>query len=116
MFTPEEQPRDSGDLLEEVEVANVTDLRAMRRQCALTLTVRHPDVPEGISLGTFYLAATVGCVLKEIEAHFPAFLSDLETRISEPGSAALSPYRFWSPVLGAPVAGESVVRSRPKRR
>jgi hypothetical protein len=116
MHTTDEQAGDRGDLFEEITVANVEDLRNLQRRCTLTLTIRHPDVPAGISFGTFYLATTPQRILEAIEASFPQFLRDLETGVSEAGRAALSLDRVWNPVSGAPVGSEGVVRNRGKRR
>lgn len=109
MHTPEEQQGSGNDLFEEITVANVEDLRAVRRNCAVSITVRHPDIPAGISFGTFYLEGTPRRLFKALEASIPDFISDLETGISEAGSATLSPVVFWHPVYGAVVAFEGLV-------
>lgn len=111
MHTPEEQAWERSDLLEEVEVANVTDLRAMRRNCSIAITIRHPDVPEGVSIGTVYLEATPGRLLEALETHLPAFIRNLEARISVSRRSTLSPDSVWRAVYGADMAFEGLVRS-----
>jgi hypothetical protein len=114
MHTPEEQAWDGGDLLEEIEVANVTDLRDMRRKCSLSITIRHPDVPEGVSLGTVYLEATPGLLLEALETHIPAFLRNLEARISASRRSSLPPDSVWRAVYGEGLAFEGLVRRGAK--
>lgn len=109
MHNADEQSGIGNDLFEEITVANVEDLRAVRRKCALSITIRHPDIPAGISFGTFYLEATPRLLFKALEASIPAFISDLETGVSEAGSATLPPLVFWDPIYGAVVAIEGVV-------
>lgn len=116
MFTPEEQPRDGGDLFEEITVANVEDLRQVRRNCALTITIRHPDIPAGISFGTFYLAATPNRVFEALEAYLPEFLRDLEIGVSEARSAALPLADFLGAIFGEGVVIEGVVFDSGERR
>jgi hypothetical protein len=110
MHNSENNPWGCDDLLEEVEVANVTDLRAMRRQCSVSITIRHPDLPEGISLGTVYLEGTAGLLLEALETHIPAFLRNLEARISTTRRSALSPDSVWRAVYGEGMAFEGLVR------
>lgn len=115
MFTPEEQPRDGGDLFEEITVANVADLRAMRRNTAITITLRHADLPAGISFGTFYLAAPPNRVFKALEAYLPEFLRDLEAGVPEAGSATLSSIDFLRAIFGEGVVITGVVPGGEQR-
>lgn len=116
MFTPEEQPRDGGDLFEEVTVANVADLRAMRRNSALTITLRHADLPAGISFGTFYLATPPRLLFKALEAYLPQFLSDLEAGVPDERSPALSSLDILRAIFGEGVVVSDVVPDSEERR
>lgn len=109
MHNSEEQQGLGSDLFEEVTVANVTDLRGMRRNCALTISFRHADLSVPISFGTFYVAASPGRVLEAFETHIPALLRDLETGVSEEGRAALSLADFLGSLFGEGVVVEGVV-------
>jgi len=91
MHTTEEQAWERDDLFQEITVANVADLRNLRRNIALSLTVRHPDIPEGVSIGTVYLQAGLRHFWEALAFELPAFLRDLEARVSEARSTALSP-------------------------
>ena len=83
MHNPAEQAWDRDDLWEAITVANVADLRQAGRDCAITLSLRHPDIPEGFSHGTIYLHATPGLVWEAIETYLPSIISHMETRISD---------------------------------
>jgi hypothetical protein len=116
MHTTEEQAWGSNDLLEEVTVANVADLRAVRRQCAITITIRHPDIPAGVSFGTFYLEGSLRRLFKALEEAIPEFVGSLETRVSEERSGAFSPTDLWGPLFSAPVGSEGVVPDSSEQR
>lgn len=109
MHTADEQPRDGGDLFEEITVANVEDLRGMRRNCAITISFRHSDLSVPVSFGTFYVAATPGRVLKAFEAYLPAMLRDMEAGIPGEGSAAFSPVDFLRSLFGEGVVVAGLV-------
>lgn len=113
MHTPDEQPWDGGDLLEEITVANVEDLRGMRRNCAVTVAIRHADVPAEISFGTIYVQAPLGHVLETLAAYLPEIVRDLETRIPSAWGASLSPTDFWDSIHGEGLAVPRVVRDSP---
>lgn len=115
MHTPEEQPRDGGDLFEEIQVANVADLRAMRRNCTITIVIRHSDLSRPVSYGTFYLAGSLGRILEALEENIPEFVSDMETGVSEERSAALSSADFLRAIFGSGVVVEGVVPDSEER-
>lgn len=116
MHSPEEQKVDRDDLFEEIAVANVADLRQVRRQCAVTITIRHPDIPAGISYGTFYFSATPQRVFEALEAHLPAILRNLETGVPKKRRAALPHAGVRRTVYSEAMGGEKLVRNSKVRR
>ena len=116
MHDAEEQARYGDDLLEEITVANTEDFRNDRLGCSITITVRHTDLPEGVSSGTVYLPCSLPGILQATKAAVSAILRSVEAGISEAGSATLSPGRNGSSVHRAPMVVPSVVRDCEKRR
>lgn len=116
MHDAEEQARYGDDILEEVTVANTEDFRNDRLGSSITITVRHPDLPEGVSQGTVYLPWSLPGVLEATKAAVSAILRSVETGISEAGRAPLSPGGNGRSVHSAAVAVPRVVRDREKRR
>lgn len=116
MHTPEEQPRDGGDIFEEVTVANVAPIRSMRFSCALTIAICHPDVPEDVPLGTVYLYGSLRQLRESFATDVSAILRDMEAGISEAGSTALSPDSDGGSIFGKGLAVEDVVPNRPVKR
>jgi hypothetical protein len=116
MHTAEEQAWGSNDLLEEVTVANVADLRTVRRQCAVSIVVRHPDIPEGVSFGTYYVEGPLRRVLETLATSVPELFSSLEAGVPETRRAALPLDSFRRAIFGAPMGGESVVSDCPEQR
>lgn len=116
MHNAEEQPRDGGDLFEEITVANVAEVRPTRFSCALTIAICHPDISTDIPLGTIYLHGSLRQLRESFATDLSAILRDLEVGISEEGSAALSPDRDRGTVPGAGVAVEDVVSHRGQWR
>lgn len=112
MHTPEEQPRDGGDIFEEITVQNVATVRAVRFACALTIAICHPDVSEDIPIGTVYLHGTLRQLRESFTTDVSAILSDLEIGISEEGSAPLSPDSHGSSIFGKGLVIEDVVQDR----
>lgn len=90
MHTTEEQAWDRSDLFEEITVANTEDFRNDRLGCSITVTVRHPDLPEGVSAGTVYLPITLPGILKATQAAVSAIIGSVEAGVSEERRAALS--------------------------
>jgi len=115
MHHPEEQAWDRSDLLEEITVANTEDFRNDRFRCSITVTVRHPDLPEGISSGTVYLPCTLPGILQATKAAISAIVSSVEAGVSEERSAALSPCRTRRSVYCEDVAVAGLVRGRGLR-
>jgi len=109
---PEEQAWERSDLYEEITVANTEDLRNVGWDSSITITVRHPDLPEGVSSGTVYLSRTLPGILQATKAAISAIVGSVEAGISEAGSAALSPRGARRSVHSARMAVPRVVRNR----
>jgi len=116
MHNPEEQAWDRSDLFEEVTVANTQDFRNDRLGSSITVTVRHPHLPEGVSSGTVYLPCTLPGILKATKAAVSAILRSVEAGISEEGSASLSPRRDGRSVYCEDVAVSRMVQCRRQPR
>lgn len=112
MHTPEEQPRDGGDIFEEITVQNVAPVRSVRFACALTIAICHPDVSEDIPIGTVYLYGSLRQLRQSFATDVSAILSDLEIGISEEGRATLSPDSDGSSIFGKGLVIEDVVQDR----
>lgn len=116
MHTPEEQAWDRSDLFEEITIANAEDFRNDRLHSSITITVRHPDLPEGISSGTVYVPRSLPGVLEATKAAVSAIIRHMEARVPETGGSALASRRIWDPFSGATVAQSRVVRDREVER
>lgn len=116
MHNAQEQAWDRSDLFEEITVANTADLRNDRWQSSITVTVRHPDLPSGVSAGTVYLPITLPGILQATKAAVSAIVGSVETGISEEGRASLSPSGTGRAVHSEDVAVPRVVRCRRQPR
>lgn len=116
MHHPEEQAWERSDLLEEVTIANTEDLRDDKWGRSITITVRHPDLPKGVSAGTVYLPRTLSGILEATKAAVSAIVGSVETGVSETGSAALPPCCFGCTVHRATVALSRVGGDSGQRR
>lgn len=115
MHTPEEQQGQRDDLLEEITVANVADLRAVRRNCAISLIVRHSDLPFPLSYGTVYMAGSLDRVLEALAENVPEFIRDLEAGISDARGTTFPLADLLSAIFGPTMVGEGVVRDSELR-
>lgn len=115
MYDAGEQAFDRDDLFEEVTIANVADFRPVRQGCAIEVVIRHPDLSEGISIGTVYVAGTLGCVLEAVAQGVSAIIRSMEAGVPEARGATLPLADFWDTVSGPRVAKPGVVPSGEKR-
>ncbi len=112
MHTAEEQKVDRDDLLEEIEGENDAPMRKGRPRFTLEIVIRHPDIPEGISIGPWDLHAPLWLILQAIASHVPAFLRHMEARIPDARRGALSPHCSWCALSRAAVAKSCLVCGR----
>jgi len=116
VHTPEEQAWDRSDLFEEITIANTEDLRNVGWDSSITITVRHPHLPKGVSSGTVYLPRTLPGILEATKAAVSAIVRSVEAGISDEGSAALSPGGARRPIHSKRVAVPRVVRDSKVER
>jgi hypothetical protein len=109
VHTPEEQPRDGGDLQQEVQVENVEDHRADRPRATITIVIRHIDISGTISIGPWNLSGSLGRVLQALEANLPELLRTLEAGVPEERRAPLSRASVWHPIYRQRMALSRVV-------
>lgn len=114
MSTQDEQ-RQSYEFLTSITVEDVEALRSVRPNTTVEIVVRDADIPCDFSFGYFHFQAPSGCVLEALAEDLSQIIGNLETRISEKGGSTLPLVGFWSPLLGAGMAFESVVRDRGER-
>jgi hypothetical protein len=113
MHTPDEQAWARDDLLTEITIENVADVRSVRYVAAVTFAVCHPDIPEGIPLGAIYVSGSPRFIWQKLAKDVPEILSDLEIGVSVAWGAPLSPDRDGSSIFGKGLVVEDVVQDRP---
>ena len=86
MHTADEQAWERSDLLEEITIANVEDLRNDGLESSITITIRHPDLPEGISAGRVYLPVSLAELLQAAGSAVSACKRSVEVGIPKAGS------------------------------
>jgi len=94
---------------------NAPTLRVNRQSGALTVTIGNTDLPAFVSKGVLYIQAPLPLVFEAFAEDLPAFVSDMEVRVSGPRRRTLSLDRFGRPVSRATVAKSRVVRSGGQR-
>jgi hypothetical protein len=110
MFNNGEQAWERSDLLEEITVANVEDLRPNRSLGVIQITIHHPDLSEGVSIGRVYVQGTSAQLLEASAAVISAFLGCLEVGIPEAGRTPLSSADLRSTIHRALVVVARLVR------
>lgn len=99
-----EQARGSDDVLETQQVADAENDRENQPKYVGQIIISDVDLPLYVADGHCYVQATLEEFSDAIVAAVTQMLSDLETRISEAGSSALSSAAIQRELPGLPMA------------
>lgn len=103
-------------LLKKESRAYVEAFRADSPDCTFTVVVGNTDLPSFISNGILYVQAPLPLIFEAFAEDLPAFVSDMEVRVSTKGGPAFSLDRDGRPIPSATVAEQGVVRNRSVER
>lgn len=110
LFNNGEQAWERSDLFTEITDANVADIRADRQRAVIEITVYHPDLSEGISIGHVYLRGSLEGVFTEVDKILSALVGGMEAGVPEARRTALPLARVWGSLYRARVGLANVVR------
>ena len=96
--------------------SDVEAFRKNRPGGSFTVTIGNTDIPAFVSNGVLYLQAPLGLFFEAFAEDLPAFLRDMEIRISDARGATFSLDCHGAPVSLAGLAEPRVVRNRRWRR
>jgi hypothetical protein len=99
-----------------LSVEDAAALRQDRQSGSFTVTIGNVDLPAYLSSGVLYLQAPLGLFIEAFAEDLPAFLRDMEVRISDARGAAFSLNCDGRPVSLAGLAEPRVVSNRWWRR
>lgn len=83
---------------------------------SFTVTIGNTDLPAHLSYGVLYIQAPLGLIFEAFAEDLPAWLRDMEVRISDSRGAPFSLNPDGRPVSLAGLAEPRVVRNRRWRR
>jgi hypothetical protein len=95
---------------------NAQTLRKDRSGGSFTVTLGDTHIPAFLSNGVLYLQAPLGLFFEAFAEDLPAFLRDMEIRISDSRGTPFSLNSDGRPVSLAGLAEPSVVSNRRRRR
>jgi hypothetical protein len=100
MHTPEEQAGCDSHVLTEESSADAAEDRADRHILPYTISIGDVDLPAFVSGGKLYVQATLTRIFEAFAEDLPAFIRDMEIRVSGPGGRTLPLTRDGRPVHG----------------
>lgn len=107
MHTPDEQAGFDSHVLEEESREDAEEDRHDRHILPYTVSIGDVDLPAFVSNGRLYIQATLTRVFEAFAEDLPAFVRDMEVRVSGAGGRPLS-----LTSTGRPVHGEDLVSAR----
>lgn len=116
MFEVHHESGDGYEFHSTVQIENAEALREDRRGGSFTVTIGNTDIPAFVSNGVLYLQAPLGLFFEAFAEDLPAFLHDMEVRISDSRGTAFSLNCHGAPVSLAGLAEPRVVSNRRRRR
>lgn len=115
MHTPDEQAGTDSHVLEEESREDAAEDRHDRHILPYTVTIGDVDLPAFVSNGKLYVQATLTRIFEAFAEDLPAFVRDMEVRVSDSRGGALSLARDGRPVHGADVVSSLVGRDSAER-
>jgi hypothetical protein len=93
-----------------VQVADASNIRDNRQDCALSVTIGNTNLPAFLSNGVLYVQAPLGLFFEAFAENVSDFVRDMEIRVSDSRGRALPLDGNGRPVHRKRVAKSGVVR------